>query len=183
MFADKLIFRWRSWTIALTICFNKFFPPGKANGLLHPLLTAVGLGGHVLQHVPQGQRDGQVGRFLCQVFHSLLIAACPITWTVWGWVLWEWEGSTRWEPQCLMGLPWAGKSSGGREPLSRDNSLMSSRGSSRRQGRLLSRYSCRLANHCFSLQVSWYLYEGGGRPQNQPSWVKSAGRTFRNKKR
>lgn len=45
----------------LTISFEKVFsPPGKADGLLHPLLPAVWLGGHVLQHVPQGQRDGQV---------------------------------------------------------------------------------------------------------------------------
>ena len=133
------------WTIQRSqSVLKKLFSPGKADGLLHPLLAAVRLGGHVLQHVPQRQRDGQVGRSrVCpQVFYPQLIAACPITWMDWDWVPWGWEASTRWEPQCLTGLRWVERSRGGREPPSRDSSLMSSRASSKRRGRLVSRYSC-----------------------------------------
>ena len=84
---------------------------------------------------------GRKVNYVSKCFNLKLIAACPITWTVWGWAPWEWEAWTRWEPQCLTGLRWVGKSNGGRERHSRGNSLMSSRVSSKRRGRLVPRFS------------------------------------------
>ena len=157
---NELFFRWQCWTIQrLKSVLKKSFPPRKG-GWPTPPPSRSRPARRACTPACTSRAAAWRGMWeLSQVFHSqLIIAACPITWMAWDWVPWGWEASTRWEPQCLTELRWVGRNRGERERLSRDNSLMFSRDSSRRQGRLWVQPDIFMRiNHCFSPQVFWCL--------------------------